>query len=217
MTYTDIFTIKTELVVFLRNSDIIPVGTRGVTTTTQEFNGDNVETQFQLTNTNVKNVRSVTVGGVAVAYGSGYTVDYITAQINFTTAPVAGTNNVDIEYDYGTTDKIFPDFPQDSLNLMDFPRVAVDVISATTTELELGAGSNFTDYNITVVAYDIDQDNVEDMVATIRSSLMSNKKSFYYFPFVKPTGMGPIMRSPFGKNKVFQRNQDFQIKYVYED
>ena len=93
MTVTDLInpnTIKQELVVFLRNSDIFSTSDRGVSTTTDEFSGDDNETEFTLTNTNCKNIRSITVDDVAQSLGTDYTVDYSTAVVTFTTAPADG-------------------------------------------------------------------------------------------------------------------------------
>ncbi len=215
MSYITPFNIKKEIVYFLRNQDLISVGTRGVTTQQDTGTFSAAATHTLATSpTLLKNIRSIVVDGSTLDYGLDYTVDDATGVITFT---VAQTGAYTIDYDTGTTDKVFPDYPQGDLKISDFPRIAFDIISATTTELELGAASNFTDYNISIIAYDSDQDNVEALIAAIRAALISNKKTFYYFPFIKPTGMGPRIIPGFGKNKIFQRNQDFQIRFVYED
>jgi len=46
---------------------------------------------------------------------------------------------------------------------------------------------------------------------------MNNKKNFYYFDFITPTDLGPLIPSPFGENKIMQRNQDVRIGWVYEN
>lgn len=208
--------IKAELINRLRNADIMSVGTRGVATTTQNDTGNGVKTDFILSNLTSKNVRLVQVNSVTQTYGTDYTFDADTATVSFTVAP-GDTLAVAIQYDYGVTDHIWPDFPQPDIKLGAFPRIAIDLISAQTREIELGASSNFTAYDLTIVCYDRSQKNVEQLVAAVRSFIMDNKKTFYYTPFITPVTMGMLIKSPFGENKVFQRNQDFKIRFVYED
>jgi len=216
MAKTSIWNIKSELVVYLRNKNIISKADRGVTTATEEFNGDGNITQFQLANTNAKNVRNITVDDVSKTFGTDYTVDYVNAQVNFTTAPGSGTDNVDIEYDYGN-DRIFPDYPQPYLKLNNFPRIAVDIISGTTIEFGIGATPTQSEYLISIVCYDKDQNDVEAMIGNVRSNLLDDKKNFYYIPFVTITSMGPLLITPFGQNKIFQRNQDIMGRFIFEE
>ena len=97
---------KKEFLVFLRNQDILSTSTRGVTTSTELHSGDNSTVTFNFTNQGVKNVRSVTVGGVGQTNYVDYDIDYFTGTITFTTAPISGTDNISISLDYGS-DKIF--------------------------------------------------------------------------------------------------------------
>ena len=215
MAKISIYDIKEELVVFLRNQDIISISDRGVTTSqdTGTFTADSNHT-LVVNPTLIKNVRNITIGGSAIALGTDYTVNYTTGIISFT---VAQTGAYVINYDQGTQDRIYPDYPQPYLKLNQFPRIAVDIISGNTSEFELGAGANWSEYAVSVVAYDKDQSDVEGLVASIRSKFLVNKKTFYYSTFITPTAMGPLIVSPFGQNRIFQRNQDFNIRFIYED
>jgi len=217
MTFISIKDIKFEQLNFLRNQDLISTTIRGVTTVTQEFNGDNTTKQFTLTNTTVKNVRDVSIGGVSSTFGTDYTIDWANAQINFIVAPASGTNNVDIQYDYGTTDRIYPDYPQSNVKISSFPRIAFDIIMGSSEEFELGAGSTRTNYTLSISVYDLDKDNTEDLIASIRQLYMQNKKTFYYVDFLKLTSLGPLIPSPFSTNKVFQRNQDLDLWIISEE
>lgn len=207
--------IKQEITVFIRNQDIISTSDRGVTTSqdTGTFSGDSTHT-LATNPTLCKNVRDVTVAGSLLDFGDDYTVNYTTGVISFT-SPQTGAYV--INYDQGSTDKIYPDYPQPYLKLSQFPRIAVDVISGITREVELGTASNFTNYIVNIVCYDKDQDDVESIVSAVREDIIDNKKNFYYFPFIGPTALGPLIPSPFGQNKIFQRNQDCEIQFVYED
>ena len=219
MAKTSIYNLKREILYFLRNQDILSTTEREVVTATDtgSFSADSTHL---INRNNIKNVRSVTVGGSPLTYGDDYTYDMdfddagtIKCKITFT-SPQTGAYS--IPYDYGT-DRIFPDFPQPHLKLSSFPRIGFDIISGTTAEHELGAGSNFTEYMLSIVAYDKDQDDVEALIASVRGKIQDNKKNFFYSPFVTPTAMGPLLVSEFGKNKILQRNQDVIVRFVYED
>jgi hypothetical protein len=215
MVKTSILDIKTELVVFLRNSDIISTSDRGVTTKTDTgtFTSESTYT-LSTSPTLVKNVRSVTVASVPLSFGTDYTVNYTNGVISFTSAK---TGAYSIVYDYGATDRIFPDFPQPYLTLNKFPRIAVDIISGTTNEFGIGSSPTQSEYIISIVAYDSDQEDVETMIASIRSTMLDNKKNFYYIPFLTITSMGPLLNTPFGQNKIFQRNQDMMARFIFEE
>ena len=214
MAKTNLWSIKQELCVFLRNQDILSTSIRGVTT--QQDTGtfsDNSSHTLATSPTQVKNVRNVEVASADLNFGSDYTVDYSTGVISFTPNV---TGDYVIDYDTGTTDRIFPDFPQADLKLNAFPRIGFDIISGKTEENSLGAQSNMSRYLISIVSYDKDQDNVEQIISNIRTAIQDNKKNFYYSPFITPVSLGPLLPSEFGNNKVFQRNQDCEILFVYE-
>jgi len=208
--------IKEELAVFLRNEDIFTVGERGVTTTTDEFNGDTIETNFTLDNTNVKNVRAVTVGGVAVAFGSGYTVNYSTAVVTFASPPATGTDNVDIQYDYGNTDKIFPDYPRPDLTLSSFPRIGFDIINIDTSEGALGGGIFRHRITIRLNIYELESEEIDKDITTIKESIKDNKKGFFYVEFMTINLIGPTLNTEFGSNKILMRSMDLLMPYDHE-
>jgi len=214
MVKTSISNIKQELVVYLRNKDIISTTDRGVTTSTSTGTFTSASTYTLAVNpTLVKNVRSVVVDGTTLSYGTDYTVNYVTGVITFT---VAQTGAYTIIYDQGTTDKIYPDFPQPYLSLASFPRIAVDIISGATNEFGIGASPTQSEYLVSIVCYDKDQDDVESMLSSVRSNLIDDKKNFYYIPFLTLTSMGPLLSTPFGQNKIMQRNQDLMVRFIFE-
>jgi len=211
---TSIWNIKQELVIFLRNGDFISTTDRGVTTSSDTGTFTAAATHTLAINpTLVKNVRSIVVGGTTLDFGDDYTVAYATGVITFT---VAQTGIYTISYDQGSTDRIFPDYPQPYLKLNNFPRLAVDIITGTTSEFGIGANVSQSEYIVSIVSYDKDQDDVEQTIASIRSSLLDNKKNFFYIPFLTVTNMGPLLVTPFGDNKIMQRNQDLMIKFIFE-
>lgn len=200
MSVIDVQEVKEELVVMLRNSDVLSTSERGVTTTTEEFDGDNSTVDFVVSNTNIKNVRSVTVGGVAQTFGTDYTVDYSTATITFTSAPASGTDNVDIQYDYGSGDKIYGDIPRVDLTLDSYPRIAVQITTSRTVEGSTDGSVNFTDFLISVYVYAASSDDVESYATSVRTAFLTNKKNFYNLRYCTVVGETAI-RNEDGRNR----------------
>jgi len=206
--------IKQELVIKLRSADIISTSNRGVTTSTDTGTFSDAATWTLGTNpTKAKNVRSVVVGGSTLAYGTDYTIVLSSGVITFT---VAQTGAYTIVYDQGNSDRIYPDFPQPHLKLSDFPRIAVDILGVTSNEFGIGAEITQSTYTISIVAYDKDQTDVENMISTIKDLIMDNKKTFYYLSFISPTTAGPLLISEFGQNKIMQRNQDAEVRFSFD-
>lgn len=215
MTKVNISDIKNELLNFLRNSNVILTSNRGVTSTTETKTGTQVGTEtFALTNTNVKNIRSVTVNAVPQTYGTGYTYNLDSGTVTITGSSVGVA--VVISLDYGSTDRIFPDFSLLDITNIKFPRVAFDVILGRTDELSLGATTNITQYTIQINTYARTQKEIDTISEAIRQAIQNAKKSFYYFKFITPTGVSSNAISSFGDYKIFQRTQDFEIKFVIE-
>jgi len=202
----DIPKIKSEMVDFLRNNDVFTITQRGVTTTTQEETLS-AETTITIDKTNVKNIRSITVGGVSKVLGTDWTVDYkhstgcvITFESNQTGASI-------VTYDYGS-DAIYPDFPRDDLTINSYPRIAVDVMSAPIDAFGIGGDSFISNVSMTIVVYDKNSDNLDSYVQTIKDLYVTNAKNFYYLSFVKPTLIGPTINSADKKDEIMQKNLD---------
>ena len=204
--------IKTEIVNFLRNSDIFSVGTRGVTTRTDTgtFDSDSTHTLANAPTT-VKNVRSVTRGSLLV-YGEDYTVNFSTGVISFTSAQ---TGAYTIIYDNGS-DKIYPDFPRDDLTISSYPRMAIDIQSVDTDALGIGGDTFISNINFTVVVYANTVWGIDGYIQAIKDAMRGNAKLFYYVNFVKPTITGPVINSPDMRNEIMQRNTDFQGMFQEE-
>ncbi len=203
--------IKKELVNLLRSNDVLSIGTRGVSTEqdTGTFSSD-ISHTLATTPTIVKNIRSVIVDGVPLYWGSDYTLNFDSGVITFR---FLQTGDFTIDYDVGSTDRIFPDFPQANLSLKDFPRIAVDIKGSVASEFGIGANATISTYQIAIIAYSKSQEDVEDLVSEIKSLLMDNKKSLYYSAFITPTNVGSILVSEFGNKKVFSRNQDAEVRF----
>ena len=220
MSVIDIKKVKQEWVYFLRNSDIFTTTQRGVTTATDTgtFASDS---SHIISVTNGKNVRSITVAGSLLTYGTDYDVniDYdnsgtIALRITFNSAQ---TGDYSIPYDYGT-DKIFPDFPRGEISISSFPRIGVGIVNVPTDPAGFG-GVNVSKIGLTTVVYDKKVDDVNGYINDIRTAVFNAKSDFYYCgKLVQIISMGPVITSPFeqGKNKIVQQNIDVEGWFNYE-
>jgi hypothetical protein len=209
--------IKKELVVFLRNSDVLSVATRGVTTTTQTFSGNTILTAFTLTSTPVRNVRAITISAVAKAFGTDYTVNYATGVVNFTVAPGSGTNNISVQYDYGSSDKIFSDFPRVDLGITSYPRIALELTSKSSSEMALGATSTLNDYLISIYVFADGGDAVDDLITAIRQAFLLHKKDFYRLAFITPVTEGPLLLEDDRVQKIMSRSLECRSVFNVEE
>ena len=210
--------IKAEVVYWLRNSDIFTVTQRSVTTTTATGTFA-VDSTYSIAVTNIKNIRSIVVGSTTLTYGTDYTYDTdfldttIKTKITFTAAQ---TGDYTITYDYGS-DKIFPDFPRADLTIDSFPRIGFDIINMPSTPGGFG-NVNITEVNISIIVYGLDTDDIQDWIKTIRTNLITDQLNFYNLFVVRPTLVGPAIKSPteLGRDKVFQQNIDLIGEWNYE-
>jgi len=202
----DIPKIKQEQLVFLRNNDIFSVTERGVTTTTQEAT---LTAHDTITiDATVKNIRSITIGGVDKYVGTDYTVDYKHATGCVVTFGSNQTGAYVVTYDFGSSDKIYPDFPRNDLTIHSYPRIAVDVINVAVDALGIGGSSFISNVAITIVAFSNNSDDLDTYIQAIKELYVSNSKNFYYLKFIKPTFIGPTVNSPDKKDEIMQKNID---------
>jgi hypothetical protein len=71
----------------------------------QKFSPDGTSTVFQLTETEIDNVDSVTVDGAGKTVTTDYTVNLTAGTVTFVSVPAQGTNNVVIAWTKGTGDR----------------------------------------------------------------------------------------------------------------
>ena len=215
----DVGLIEQEFLFFLRNSDIISISDRGVSTVTEEFNGDGNEKDFTVANSAGKNVRTVTVGSISQTFGTDYSVSFSsddTITVTFTTAPAVGVDNVDVTYDYGNSDKIYSDFPRPDLSISSFPRIAFDIISLETADAGFG-NVCVSDIDIQVNIYAKSKNTMQNYSNTLRTAILANRDSFTYLKRIIPIGMGDDLKHPSGKDKILTRAFNFRSILNYEN
>lgn len=220
--------IKRELLNELRNSDIIPKATRGVTTKTVTFSGTGVLTDFSLSDLGVKNIRSVSVSSVAKTFGEEWDFSENKTTkvwtIEFTTAPASGTNNISVTYDYTTTienglfvgDRIYSDFAKVIINSSKFPRVGFDII-ASPTEVKSTTGSPLlkTRINIIFNGYGNGKDETETLNDDLRDFLDVRKKSFYYLQILRRISISQMRPFEGVNDKIFFRENVYIAPFEF--
>lgn len=217
--FIDEFNVRKELVEFLRNSDILTITERGVTTEsdTGTFASDS---SHLINDATVKNIRSISVAGAPLSLGLDYTTDMNfddsgTKKCKFTFV-VPQTGAFVISYDTGS-DKIYPDFPRDDLHISSYPRIAVDTQDSTSDAFGIGGNDYITDMGVTVIGYAKTTQKIDDIITKTRTAIITNNQNFFYLRFIKPVGKGPIISDPEGKNEIFSRNVDFLSKFNVEN
>lgn len=226
MTTINLQTIREELCLFLRNSDVLSVSVRGVTTITNEsFTATAGQTVFTLAHALVRNVRSITVQAVNKYYLTDYTVNFTTGVVTLGVGATVG-NTVLVTYDYGTSDKIYPDFPRDDLTFQSYPRVGIELTSISTEPIGLGGMNHLSDLLITIIAIvSANKDvgvaggfgglsDLESLWKNVRTSFRTGAKGFVSFPYITPSGTGPIFKGK--SDKLLQQTFDFRIRWVLE-
>ena len=214
--------IKEELVVFLRNSDILSTSQRGVTTISNSITATTGQTVFYMANYTTRNIRSVTIDSIAKSAYIDYTPNYLTgvsSTITFSTGLSSG-QIVIISYDYSnsTAENIWPDYPQILYYPIDCPRIGFDIISQTTTPIGIGTTNWLSDALVSIKVYDMGSYKaIDQYLSTIRSKVKSYAKSFYHFQFAYVSNMGPVILHTTDLNKkVFERAIDLTMRFNFE-
>jgi len=219
MTTANVQKLKEELVVFLRNSDILSTTERGVTTKTDTFTATAGQTVFTLTQTVARNIRSVTVNAVSKSAYRDYTTSYGASVTTVTLGTGAGVGEpVVIVYDYsaGTVEKIWPDYPELTFLVDNTPRIGFDFTAHRTKILGIGDANWLSDALVTIKVYDKSIKTIDSYLSTIRSKIKTNEKLFYHFPLVYISNMGPpIIHAELAK-KVFEKSVDLILRFSYE-
>lgn len=201
-----------ELVNYLRSKDILTTTVRGVTTRT--VTGNVNSTTLTLPNTNMKNVRTFTVDAVTQRYGRDYTIANA-GVLNFAST-ISGAYSV--TYDYGNTDKIFPDLPQDLIDIAGFPRIGCEWLGANTQPGGFGS-VDVSDVDMTIVAHTIGTNDCEAYLAAVRTNIRADKSNFWFLgSWVQILANGPFILEDrqVGKDKVVHQNIDIRGRMRYE-
>ena len=187
---------KKELLIFLRNQNVLTLAQRGVATLVESFNGAPPQVLFDLSvGAGLKNIRSITVDAVPMVEYDDYTVDYEGAnpgRITFTVAPGVGVNNVVITFDSGAGDSIYPDFPRTDISIESYPRISVDIVEITTIPYGVGNTHKISNLRVAVHILSTSIKEVEEITEAVRNAFLDNATSFWNFQYITPVSTSEL-------------------------
>lgn len=207
--------LREELVVFLRNQDILSISERGVTTTTAEGTLSGTAT-ITIARSNVKNIRSITIDAVSKAFGTDYSVNYDSSGNCVITFTSNQTGDYVVSYDYGS-DKIYPDYPRTDLKLASYPRIALHDIQLNTTPG--GFGDVFESnvlFSVTIFTHDDGDYDLITLIQNTRNAFLNNRSSFYNLKLITTVNQGPEIKSGDRNQVISQITLDITSQFQYE-
>lgn len=183
-----------ELVNFLRTN--ITDSQSRITFVSQYFSGDDSETEFTPTNSSSwKCLDYVKVGGVTQNYGTDYTINWNTGKITFITAPITGSNNIEMRYGYGSSGAmVYADMPRTDVIETSYPRIGVG-LTINTEQQAIGGNAFQNTLRFTILIVDENSNNLSNLVKEVRENIMNNSKTFYNFRYIYPANVNNIVIS----------------------
>ena len=227
MTSIDFLTLRNELAVFLRSQDVLSTSVRGVTRTTSNYTvGVGGEATHTFTGKiPARDFYALTVNGTPKSYLWDYTMNWNTSVLTWNSALIQG-DVVNYSIDWGGSEKIWGDYPRDTITLEALPRIGIELTSTKTEPFGIGGMTHISDILLTVVVWvpantDVNVaggfggiNDLQTTLGTIRDKFRQYAKSFYSFKYITPAGQGPIM--PGMNNKILQQTDDLVIKFLVE-
>ena len=222
----DLFRIKEELVVFLRQQIQDTHDPARTSTETEFFSGDNVTTRFELTKDIsrngfhlLKNVNSVKVNGVEKTNYTDYEVDYQNnnpGTINFATAPDNSSNdNIEIGFSWGLL-WIGTDLNRVEMSAKSCPKISVELLSAPSDEIALGATVLKSPLSISMTIICNKVSELDLLTKQIRDAILGNRTGFHNFNLITEPRVSPTITSGDPEAYMFQRTIDWTLPNNYE-
>jgi len=130
-----------------------------ISSTTQLFDGDNTTTEFTLSQ-NLSSITSITVNSTTQQKYLDFQIDTYNNKITFTNAPSNGTDNIEINYKYGTN-WIYGDKPRIDLSRSSYPRITVIKLIENSEPQGTSEDDTFD-----IITFQVDIITYNDMVLT---------------------------------------------------
>jgi len=207
-----------EFVTFLRKNVVDP-NSRG-TVKQESQTGDGVKVKFDLAETNIKVINSITIDGAVKKEWEDYWANFKdmsslnNPSIYFITPP-SDEAMIDFTYTYGSTSWIYSDTPQTGIKLSSYPRVVVST-PLLTAEGELGGNYNTTSINGIITIFSEQTNEAVDLASKIRRLFLENKKKFHHFNFITPTITTPPIPVVTRGERIIQLSQGFRVPFKGE-
>lgn len=213
MTIVNKVKIKEEILNFLRNSDVLTISERDVTTENENFTSTAGQTDFTITTTNlIRNIRSVTVNGITKTAYVDYDINIIDTKTSTKTISFySGLNDGDsviINYDKGGTsgDRIYSDMPEIKLVKSSYPRINFEIEEMTTEPIN----ANHSKYNKQIVItfrVVAERWQVESLSNTVYETIFDNRNNWQNNNLMRPSGESRL--TPLESKK------DVYVKFLY--
>lgn len=164
-----------------------------ITETTTSFDGDGSTEYFTLSPTNLAYVKSITVGGTMLKFGSEWDIEWRDSnkgKVHIVTAPGIGTDNVVVVWGNtsGNSNFIWGDFPKENLGVHTYPRIGFK-LTARAEDGGLGGDQHVlrNDILVQIKIVDVDTFDIDYIAAETADWIKKNAKNFYYFNYIKPS------------------------------
>ena len=214
--------IKENILNLVRNSDIFTTTIRGVITATDTFTATASQTNFTLTNSGVKNIRSLKINDVSKILYKDYDINVmlntsITSKLVTLVAGATINDEIKIEYDYSSTgDPIYPDFPDDNLTIKSYPRIYCMMLSQSYTPRSLADNLQQVNslFEFGVIALNAEVDDYENQLYNL---LYTNRKNLYYLNLLRVSSRSA--KEPYkkvGGNLLFTKITTFTAPTQFE-
>jgi len=222
----DIFEIKKELVIFLRNNISDSRSPIRISNETEYFSGDNSKKVFELVkdlsrNSNhlVKNVHYIKVNGTPLTNYTNYTFKYQgenNGKVTFVTAPDnSSSNNIEINYDWGLA-WIFTDLPRTEITPTNLPRISLELLSAPSAEIAMGAQVLKSPMSISMTIMSNSVFDLDNLTKEVRDSILNNRTGFHNIGIITEPRLSPTIIFGDAEAYMFQRTIDWTIPDTYE-
>jgi len=213
LNYNDI---KYELLNTIRSGDIFTISERGVTTTTETFVG--TTGTYTLLHAPGRNIRCVinTTESETLKYGRDYIPIFtysadgsrmyiVSIQLLYS---YTATDEFSITYDYGSTEKIYPDWIQENLTIGSFPRLGFTFLKGN-TEVIATDSVEATRFRMTFIIKAKSVDYVNDRLTALRQLFKNNQNTLHYSNILRVVNIEPADDAgEVGGHKIFQATMD---------
>ena len=213
MTVINQFDVLNEVIMSLRNADVLTTTQRDVNRVTQTGTLVN-DDEIVIDKPNVKNIKSLIVDSVVV---SVYDVDFDSNDECVITLPSPMSGDYTLVYDYGV-DKIFVGYPRSDLTINSFPRIAVEYIDVQSQSGGFG-NVNRNKHDLSIVVYSTNKAQIRSIINLVRVWCVENQNALKQLRLIKPVMMGPlVIAGEFAKykDKIMKQNFDFAGLLSYE-
>lgn len=215
MTVVNIQDVEDELVVTLRNGNVLSASERGIVNSSggQAANGTDTTFFLGVTGSALRNIRGIWVSGTGnLKFGTDYTVNYYTGSIIFTSAPPSGTSGIwRADYDYGPNEKIYGDYPRLDLGLSSYPRVSCCFSRYSSAPLGIGATHLVSEGIVDVGAFTQTTSGLDDILSKARAVFAVSGTKLHYISYIHPANTSMVGVEPGRHQKIVQREQSFSI------